>query len=102
MTLREKTIKFNIGNKTIGGSNDILIQTMANIKTSKVEEILALDKELKALGNDLLRLSVLDEEDAEAFKELVSSLNPGESLEPFFEQYYLYLFDDVDNREWLT
>ena len=32
MTLREKTIKFNIGNKTIGGSNDILIQTMANIK----------------------------------------------------------------------
>ena len=36
MTLREKTIKFNIGNKTIGGSNDILIQTMANIKTSKV------------------------------------------------------------------
>lgn len=70
MTLREKTIKFNIGNKTIGGSNDILIQTMANIKTSKVEEILALDKELKALGNDLLRLSVLDEEDAEAFKEL--------------------------------
>ena len=72
MTLREKTIKFNIGNKTIGGSNDILIQTMANIKTSKVEEILALDKELKALGNDLLRLSVLDEEDAEAFKELSS------------------------------
>ena len=68
MTLREKTIKFNIGNKTIGGSNDILIQTMANIKTSKIEEILALDKELKALGNDLLRLSVLDEEDAEAFK----------------------------------
>ena len=64
MTLREKTIKFNIGNKTIGGSNEILIQTMANIKTSKVEEILALDKELKALGNDLLRLSVLDEEDA--------------------------------------
>ena len=72
MTLREKTIKFNIGNRTIGGSNDILIQTMANIKTSKVEEILALDKELKALGNDLLRLSVLDEEDAEAFKELSS------------------------------
>ena len=72
MTLREKTIKFNIGNKTSGGSNDILIQTMAKAKTSRIEEILALDKELKALGNDLLRLSVLDEEDAEAFKELSS------------------------------
>lgn len=40
--------------------------------------------------------------DAEAFKELVAALSPGESLEPFFEQYYLYLFDDVDDREWLT
>lgn len=40
--------------------------------------------------------------DAEAFKELVATLNPGESLEPFFKQYYLYIFDDVNDREWLT
>ena len=70
--MRNKTRVIKIGNKLMGGNNPILIQTMANIKTSKVEEILKMDKRLKALGNDLLRLSVLDEADALAFKELSS------------------------------
>lgn len=56
--------------KLLGGDNPILIQTMANIKTSRVEDILKMDQDLTFLGNDLLRLSVLDEEDAKAFKVL--------------------------------
>lgn len=40
--------------------------------------------------------------DYETFKELVAALSPGESLQPFFEQYYLFLYDDVNNRQWLT
>ncbi len=39
--------------------------------------------------------------DYETFKELIAALNPGENLQPFFEQYYLFLYDDVDNRQWL-
>jgi len=61
-----------VGNKYLGGDYPILVQTMANVKTSKVEEILEMDKDLTLLGNDLLRLSILDEEDAEAFKYLSS------------------------------
>jgi len=70
--VRNETRVVKIGNKLMGGDNPILIQTMANIKTSKVEEILKMDKHLRELGNDLLRLSVLDEADALAFKELSS------------------------------
>lgn len=40
--------------------------------------------------------------DYETFTELVAALNPGENLQSFFEQYYLYLYDDVNNRQWLT
>ncbi|MDD4532397.1 MAG: flavodoxin-dependent (E)-4-hydroxy-3-methylbut-2-enyl-diphosphate synthase [Bacilli bacterium] len=70
--MRNKTRVVHIGNKLMGGDNPILIQTMANVKTSRVDDILKMDKHLRELGNDLLRLSVLDKEDALAFKELSS------------------------------
>jgi len=66
----KKEIK--IGNKIIGGNNPILVQTMANIKTSKVDEVLSLIDDCHNLGCDLIRLSVLDIQDANAFKELTS------------------------------
>jgi (E)-4-hydroxy-3-methylbut-2-enyl-diphosphate synthase len=66
---KEKRI-VRVGNRELGGDRPILIQTMADIKTDRVKDILAMDKDLKELGNDLLRLSVLDMDDAYAFKEL--------------------------------
>ena len=39
--------------------------------------------------------------DYETFVELVA-LDDCKNLQSFFEQYYLYLIDDVDNRRWLT
>jgi len=66
----KKEIK--IGNKIIGGNNPILVQTMANIKTSKVDKVLSLIDDCYNLGCDLIRLSVLDIQDANAFKELTS------------------------------
>lgn len=70
--MRNETKVVRVGTKLLGGANPILIQTMANIKTSRVEEILAMDKDLASLGNDLLRLSVLDMDDAKAFSYLSS------------------------------
>ena len=73
--MKRNTKVIRIGNKLMGGDNPILIQTMANIKTSKVDEIIKLAKDCELLGNDLLRLSVLDEEDAEAFKILSKEIS---------------------------
>lgn len=84
-----------IGNKLLGGDNPILIQTMANIKTSRVDEILEMDKDLSELGNDLLRLSVLDEEDAEAFKYLTSHTSTPLIADIHFN--YLFALDAIEN-----
>jgi (E)-4-hydroxy-3-methylbut-2-enyl-diphosphate synthase len=70
MNPRESTRSVAIGNKTLGGKNSLLVQSMANIKTSKVEEVSAQINRCAALGAELMRVSVLDPEDAAAIKEI--------------------------------
>ena len=75
MNLRSQTKQIKIGNITIGGSNKVLIQSMCNIKTSKVDEVVKQINECALLGADLMRVSVLDMEDAKAIKEIVSKIS---------------------------
>ena len=70
MYKRNDTRKINIGNITIGGSNKVLIQSMCNIKTEKYKEVAKQINELASLGADLMRVSIMDEKDAEAIKEI--------------------------------
>lgn len=72
---REKTRKIKVGNITIGGENKVLIQSMCNIKTSKTKEVIAQINECASLGADLMRVSVLDMEDAKAIKEIVKAIS---------------------------
>ena len=75
MEKRKRTREIKIGNLILGGDNPILIQSMCNIKTSKVEEVAAQINRCASLGADLMRLSVLDEEDARSFKAIKSLVN---------------------------
>ncbi len=59
----------------MGGSNKVLIQSMCNIKTSKVNEVVKQINECALLGADLMRVSVLDMDDAKAIKEIVSKIS---------------------------
>lgn len=70
MITRNATRSVVIGNKTIGGSGHVLIQSMCNIKTSKVEEVSAQINRCAALGAEIMRVSVLDFDDARAIKEI--------------------------------
>lgn len=72
---REITRKIKVGNISIGGENKVLIQSMCNIKTSRVDEVVAQINECAALGADLMRVSVLDMEDAKAIKDIVKQIN---------------------------
>ena len=72
---REITRKIKVGNISIGGENKVLIQSMCNIKTSRVNEVVAQINECAALGADLMRVSVLDMEDARAIKDIVKQIN---------------------------
>ena len=72
--IREQTRAIHLRNIVMGGSNQVLIQSMCNIKTSKVAEVVAQINRLAALGADLMRVSIMDEEDALAIKEIVKQI----------------------------
>lgn len=65
---RELTRKIKIGNIYIGGSNDILIQSMCNIKTENYQAVADQINRCAKFGADLMRVSILDEEDALAVR----------------------------------
>ena len=75
MKAREKTRKIALGDTFIGGSDHVLIQSMCNIKTSRVEEVSAQINRCAALGAEAMRLSVLDEEDAKSFGKIKERVN---------------------------
>ena len=72
---RTKTKQVKIGNTFLGGNNHILIQSMCNIKTSKVDEVVKQINDCAIEGAELMRISILDYDDAYAIKEIVSKIN---------------------------
>ena len=73
--MRKTTKTIKIGNKLIGGCNPILIQSMTNIKTSKVDLVIKQIKELESNDCDIVRVSVLDMDDAKAIKEIKKNIS---------------------------
>lgn len=67
---RTDTKPVQIGNVVIGGYNNIAIQTMTTTKTSDVKATVNQINQMVKLGADLVRVSVLDEDDAKALKQI--------------------------------
>ncbi len=59
-----------IGNTAIGGGEKIKIQSMATFKIAEVDRAVEECEKLKKLGLDIMRFSVLDENDAYAFRKV--------------------------------
>lgn len=72
---RTETKKIRIGNISIGGENKILIQSMCSIKTERVDEVVKQINECEKAGADIMRVSVLDMNDAIALKEIVNRIS---------------------------
>lgn len=64
------TKQVKIGSLVIGGGNPVAIQSMANIKTSKIDDVIRQITELEVLGCDIIRVSVKDDEDVKALSEI--------------------------------
>lgn len=75
MTNRKDTRQVHIKDITMGGQDKVLIQSMCNIKTEKVQEVVKQINECAALGADLMRVSVMDEKDAYAIKEIKKGIS---------------------------
>ena len=67
---RTETKQIQFSRLAIGGQDKVLIQSMCKHKTSHVDEIIREINECARLGASLMRVSILDEEDALAIKEI--------------------------------
>ena len=56
--MRENTKVIHIGDRVIGGSHPVLIQSMTNTKTENVKDTVVQILELEAVGCDIIRCAV--------------------------------------------
>lgn len=71
---RTLTKKIQIGDLTMGGDNVVLIQSMCNIKTSHTIDVINQINKCAELGANLMRVSILDNDDADSIKEIVQNI----------------------------
>ena len=65
---RKNTLKVNIGGVCVGGGESVKIQSMCTTRTADTEATLAQINALHSVGCEIVRVSVLDEKDANAIK----------------------------------
>ena len=68
---RRKSRVIKVGNVSIGGNNQIAVQTMTNTLTSNAKDTIAQIERSAKLGVDLVRVSVPDKESSHSLKEIV-------------------------------
>ena len=66
MLKRETTRKVKVGSLQIGQQNRVIMQSMTNTKTKDVEATIRQINALKEAGCEIVRMAILDNEDAEA------------------------------------
>lgn len=72
---RENTKTVKLKNLELGGNSHIYIQSMCNTKTKDILATVNQIKELEAAGCEIIRVAVLDKEDAYAIGEIVKQIN---------------------------
>lgn len=72
---RTQTRSVKIKNIEIGGNNHVIIQSMCNIETKKVNEVIQQILRLEKIGCELIRVSCMDMEDAKAIKEIKKGIH---------------------------
>lgn len=71
---RTQTRPVMIKNLQCGGQNKVWIQSMTNTKTKDINATIKQIKTLQSNGCEIVRLAVLDEEDAQAIKTIVNEV----------------------------
>src|SRR4051794_28201609 len=73
--LRQDTRAVKVGNLVIGGSNEVIIQSMCTTKTADVKATVAEILRLEEAGCQLVRVTVNNKEAAEAIKEIKKQIH---------------------------
>lgn len=72
---RQETSQVQIKDLKMGGNDKVIIQSMCNIKTSHTKEVISQIHELQTLGCQLIRVSCMDMDDANAIKEITQEIS---------------------------
>ena len=72
---RTETRSIVVGGIPIGGNNNVVIQSMTNTHTKDVEATVKQIKELTVAGCQIVRMAIMDKEDALAIKEIKKQVN---------------------------
>ncbi len=72
---RENTKTVKLKNLELGGNSHIYIQSMCNTKTKDIKATVNQIKELESAGCEIIRVAVLDKEDAYAIADIVKEIN---------------------------
>ena len=75
MYTREKTIPIKVGNLTIGGKNEIILQSMTTTKTTDIEKTVEQINNLVASGCQIVRVACPTIDDAKAIKKIKEKIN---------------------------
>jgi len=75
MTKRTETRAVKIKDLIIGGQNKVLIQSMTNTKTKDIDATVTQIRALQTAGCEIIRMAILDEEDAVAVRSIVSQVS---------------------------
>ena len=68
--MRNETKIVKVKDVQIGGNDKVVIQSMCNIKTSNVEDVVKQINSLYNAGCEIVRVSIMDQDDALAIKEI--------------------------------
>ena len=75
MIRRETTRQIDVGGVKIGGQNKVVIQSMTNTKTKDVKTTVEQIKRLEEAGCEIIRVAILELEDAKAIKEIKKEIH---------------------------
>ncbi len=75
MIRRETTRPINVGGVQIGGQNKVVIQSMTNTKTKDVAATVKQIRELEQAGCQIIRVAILELEDAKAISEIKKQIH---------------------------
>lgn len=75
MFKREETLKIKVGNIFIGGSDNVIVQSMCNTKTYDYKSTIKQILELENAGCELIRVSVPDERSAYAIEKIKNKIH---------------------------
>ena len=72
---RKQTRAIKVGNVQIGGQDKVVIQSMTNTKTKDVESTVKQILELQKVGCEVIRVALLDKQDAQAIKDIKKQID---------------------------